>query len=111
MSRQFDFLEPVMHYGTEPRKLARAQDPGTSITAATKIRSAEWEKLVFEVIRSFGSAGCISDDVRARFPGAPYSTITARYKALEEKKYIYYQGDTRTGTSGREQRVIRAKVL
>jgi hypothetical protein len=42
------------------------------------------------------------------FPSMPYSSITARYKALLDKGFIQING-TRVGKSGRQQRVMVAK--
>ena len=95
-------------FGTEPRKLVRRFAPKTSVDAACKIDTTAGERRVYETIASFGVKGCISDEVLEKNPECAYSTITARYKSLEEKKLIYYAGDTRTGRSGRDQRVMRA---
>ncbi len=66
--------------------------------------------MVFNTIRSFGPLGCTSDDVRAQHPNRPYSSITARYKALLDKGYIVDTGGRRAGRSGRMMRVMVANV-
>lgn len=101
------FPEPPQ-FGTEPRKLVRRYDPGTSVNAACKIDTTKGERRVYETILSFGPSGCISDEVLQKHPECAYSTITARYKGLEDKCLIYYLGDERTGNSKRPQRVMRA---
>lgn len=95
-------------FGTEPHKLVRRLDPPTSVEAACETNTEKWERIVYEAIKSFGPIGCISDDVRKMFEGAPYSTVTARYKALVDKKMIFDTGERRPGCSGRKQRVLRA---
>ena len=83
-------------------------DPQTSFEAAEKVDTSRLEKLVYEAIKGFGEAGCISDQILEMFPQMPYSSITARYKALLDKGFIQING-TRLGKSGRQQRVMVAK--
>lgn len=98
-------------FGTEPRKLARREGPDTSREAAQAVDSTKLEGEVFEAIRSFGPAGCISDDVRAltQFADKAYSSVTARYRALIDKGFIVDTGERRVGNSGRKMRVMLAK--
>ena len=100
-------------FGTDPHKLVRADDPDTSIDAAFSVDSAGLERAVYEAIFSFGGAGCTSDEVRAlpQFLARPYSSVTARYKALTEKKYIFDTGARRPGKSGKAQRVMAATAF
>ena len=82
----------------------------TSLTAYRSLDLNELEQLVFDVIESYGAAGCISDDVRAHCPHLSYSSVTARFSSLEEKGCIYRVGDTRPGRSGRPQKVMRSTI-
>lgn len=95
--------------GTDPHKLARNEDPSTSHEAAHATDTARWEKAVYDAIVSFGTAGCIQDDVlryiETHVGSVPYSTVTARFKALEEKGLIKYTGEKRKGRSGRQSRI------
>ena len=93
-------------FGTETKKLVRTEDPLTSYEAAEKIDTTKLEKMVYEAIKSFPN-GCISDEILRLFTTYPYSSITARYKALSEKGLIEFHG-TRTGRSGRQQRIMKA---
>lgn len=93
-------------FGTWYKKLVRTKDPVTSHEAAKAIDTSKMEQAVLEVIKGFPE-GCISDEVLEKFPGAPYSSITARYKALYEKGLIEITG-VRVAKSGRHQRVMRA---
>lgn len=68
----------------------------------------ELERLVLDVITAAGVNGCISDEVRACYPSLSYSSVTARFSALEKKGELYRAGDTRVGDSGRQQKVMRA---
>jgi hypothetical protein len=97
-------------FGTEPHKLVRRYDPATSIEAASKIDSTRLEKLVLETIESFGARGCISDEVQANLSDLPYSSVTARYKALFDRGYIFFNGEKRKGRSTRPQRVMIAST-
>ena len=95
-------------FGTEPFKLVRRHDPVTSFEAAIKVDTSKIEMLVYETIDGFGADGCISDQVLEKLPQMPYSSVTARYKALLDKGFIEITG-IRTGKSGRKQRVMRTK--
>ena len=93
-------------FGTPAFKLVRKEDPVTSHQAAQGVDSAKIENMVYEAIKGFPD-GCISDDLLAMFPQYPYSSITARYRSLLNKGYIEITG-TRTGKTGRNQRVMKA---
>lgn len=96
-----------MMFGTQPEKLVRRYDPATSHESALAVDTSKLESMVYEAIKSYGSAGCISDDVQALFPHLPYSSVTARYRALLDKKLIEIVGSRRC-KSGRNQRIMRA---
>lgn len=96
-------------FGTAKYKLVRPDDPPTSHGAAGSISTSGLERKVLAQILKGGASGVISDDVRAALPDLAYSSVTARYRALEEKSLIYYAGDKRPGRSGRAQRVMRAR--
>lgn len=81
--------------------------PATSIAAAKSVDMTHLEQVVLEVIKGFGVAGCISDEVQALLPELSYSSVTARFKSLEERGEIVRDGDTRPGLSGRQQQVMR----
>ena len=95
-------------FGVTPLfKLFRKNDPQTSFLAAEKVDTSKLQQLVYEAIKAHGEHGCISDEVLMKFPALPYSSVTARYKALLDKGLIEITGN-RTGRSGRLQRVMRA---
>lgn len=96
-------------FGTDSKYLVRTDDPDTSHLAAKSVDTTKLENLVYLAIRGYGTYGCISDQVRDRFPNLPYSSITARYRALLDKGYIEDTGERRKGNSGRSQRVMRVK--
>ncbi len=98
--------KPTEEFGTEAYKLVHKEDPDTSHEAAHLVDSATLERSVYKAVRSFGAKGCISDEVRKCFPTKGYSSITARYKQLLNKKYIYDTGKRRKGDSGSKQRVM-----
>jgi len=95
-------------FGTDPEKLVRVNDPDTSYAAAFAVDSTRLEAMVYEDIAKFGEGGCISDQIRAMHPDFPYSSITARYRALLDKGFIVDTGERRAGQSGRSQRVMKA---
>jgi hypothetical protein len=91
---------------TESHKLARTNDPITSHIASQSIEASRMEKIVLDVINSFEEQGCISDEVLDKLPQYRYSTVTARYKGLQEKLLIYKDGTMEKGLSGRPQQVM-----
>ena len=97
-------------FGTDPHFLHRADATDTSIEAAYEVDTTRLEGLVYATIHRFGNHGCISDEVLALYPNYPYSSITARYRALLDKKFIEDTGERRKGKSGKNQRVMRAVV-
>ena len=69
-------------FGTDPKHLHRKEGPDTSIAAAYSVDTTGKERAVLEVIARY-PGGAISDEVRSNFPkGTPYSSMTARYKAV-----------------------------
>lgn len=80
----------------------------TSRAAILTLPTTDLEAKVLAYIEARGSFGCISDDVRAHYPELSYSSVTARFSALEKNGLIFRAGDTRSGESGRQQKVMRA---
>lgn len=98
-------------FGTPAHHLHQAGAVDTSVLAAHKVDTSELESLVYETIKSFGDRGCISDEVRAKLPDLPYSSVTARYRALLDKDLIVDTGERRKGWSTRNQRVLKIKGI
>jgi hypothetical protein len=94
-------------FGSPAFKLVRNQDPTTSHQAAQAVDSTKLEQMVYEAIKSHPE-GCISDEILEMYPNYPYSSITARYRALLDKGFIEVTGVKR-GKFGRNQRVMKAK--
>jgi hypothetical protein len=94
-------------FGSPPFRLVRKEDPVTSHQAAHLVNSTKLEQMVYEAIKSFPD-GCISDEILEMYPQYPYSSITARYRALLDKDLIEVTGVKR-GKFGRNQRVMKAK--
>ena len=105
----FDDMKQSMErfFGTPAFKLARREDPVTSHQAAQAVDTTKLEQLVYEAIKSFPD-GCISDEILEMYPNYPYSSITARYRALLDKGFIEVSGVKR-GKFGRNQRIMKAK--
>jgi hypothetical protein len=95
-------------YGTDPIELYRAGDPDTSAEAAHSVDTSYLERIVHKAIAASGAGGCIAADLLAKFAHLPYSSVTARFAALERKGFITCGPDKRIGPSGRSQRVMRA---
>jgi hypothetical protein len=93
-------------FGSPAFKLVRKEDPTTSHQAAQAVDTTKLESLVYEAIKGFPD-GCISDEILAMYPNYPYSSITARYRALLDKGFIEVSGVKR-GRFGRNQRIMRA---
>ena len=109
MSDIFDDMKKSVErfFGTEPFKLVRKEDPTTSHQAAQAVDTTKLEQMVYEAIKSHPE-GCISDEILQMYPNYPYSSITARYRALLDKDLIEVTGVKR-GKFGRNQRVMKAK--
>jgi hypothetical protein len=95
-------------FGTEPHKLHRSDSPDTSVESAYAVDTTKLEEMVFNAIKASGDHGVTASVLLRMYANRPYSSITARFSALERKGLIYYQGDKRQGESGRNQRVMRA---
>ena len=97
-------------FGSDPHTLSRTHDPRTSHEAAHSIDTTGLEQLVYETICEFGPRGAISDEVREALAhmNLSYSSVTARYAALKEKRLIELSGSRRPGKSGRGQNVMVA---
>ena len=93
-------------FGSSPFKLVRKDSPQTSVEAAQAVDSTKLEQIVYEAIKGFPE-GCISDEILEMYPHYPYSSITARYRALLDKGFIEVTG-VRRGKFGRNQRVMKA---
>ena len=108
MSTFFDNMNETVgrFFGSPAFKLVRKEDPTTSHQAAQAVDSTKLEQMVYEAIKSHPE-GCISDDILGMFPNYPYSSITARYRALLDKGFIEVTGVKR-GRFGRNQRIMRA---
>jgi hypothetical protein len=101
-------------FGTDPHKLVRPQDPDTSHEAAHAVNNAAWARRVLHAVARYRTLGCtqdqIIDDIHAKFgDDVPYSTITARFKQLHDKRMIAYTGERRKGHSGRSSMVRVAR--
>jgi hypothetical protein len=105
----FDNMKQSMErfFGTPAFKLARREDPTTSHQAAQAVDTTKLESLVYEAIKGFPD-GCISDEILEMYPNYPYSSITARYRALLDKDLIEVTGVKR-GKFGRNQRIMKCK--
>jgi SOS-response transcriptional repressor LexA len=93
---------------TDPKTLARTNDPQTSKDAASNVKASQLEQAVLDFIESQGNYGATIAECVKHFNPESSSSITSRPSGLERKNLIFYRGDTRKGNSGRQQRIIRA---
>lgn len=99
-------------FGTPKHKLHTNNASDTSIAAAETLNSKKLEEAVYDAIVKFGNNGCIQDDILAlpQFRNTPYSSVTARFRALIDKSYVSDSGERRVGKSGKKQRVLVANI-
>jgi len=93
-------------FGSEPKFMARASDPITSMEAAESIDSTRLEQMVYEVVAQYPN-GCTSDEVMMHFPDHGVQTISPRFAPLIRKGFIEDTGEKRKARSGRSQRVMK----
>jgi hypothetical protein len=93
-------------FGTLPKFLTRRDAVETSKLAAQAVDTRTMEQVVYEAIKAHPE-GIISDEILALFPDRPYSSITARYRALLTKGLIEDTGLTKPGKSGKPQRIMK----
>ena len=94
-------------FGTNPKQMARTEDPDTSKEAAETVPSAHLEQLVYEVITEFPN-GCTSEDVERALYQYKSHSITPRFAPLIKKGLIIDTAVRKKTASGRSQRVVRA---
>ena len=100
-------VRAIEEHLNETRALARHDSPDTSKAAASLVSLTKLEAMVLDAIASYGPPGCISDEIRRKYPTIPYSSITARFAALMDRGLIEDTGQRRKGGSSRMQRVVR----
>jgi hypothetical protein len=86
-----------------PENLARCTDPDTSKAAAAALDPTKLESEVLEAIKSFGSLGCISEQIEAKLSHIKCSSVTPRYAKLAQKGLIRDSGLRRVALSKRQQ--------
>lgn len=98
---------------TEVWKLYRKDGIETSKEAAESLSPVtHLESFVYDIICDFPE-GCTQDEVlqRAKHHGDfAYSSITARFRGLIDKKKIVRTDERRKGRSGRNQSVLLADI-
>lgn len=86
-----------------PENMARCSDPDTSKAAAASLDPTKLEAEVLDAIKSFGSQGCISDQIEGQLPHIKCSSLTPRYAGLAKKGLIRDSGLRRVAKSRRQQ--------
>jgi DNA-binding MarR family transcriptional regulator len=79
------------------RALYRKGDPDTSRDAALRVDVTALEAMVLKAIRAHGRAGVTGKELAEQFSEYPYSSITARPKALKDKGLVVSTGERRDG--------------
>ena len=82
----------------------------TSQAAYDRLDTTRLEKLVLAIIESYGSLGCISDQVRRDLSGQvkSYSSVTARFSTLKRHSRIFDTEWRAPGESNRGQAILVA---
>ena len=106
MSEQDEF-----DWENSSRSYARKTDPVTSHEAAEKANSKKMNQNVYEVIKGFGPAGCIQDDVLAYFPIDKYGSVTPTFARLQKDKLIYRPGDKRVAVKSNRNQLIMVATI
>jgi uncharacterized protein with PIN domain len=97
-------------FGTEPHKMVRKTDINTSKEAAKTVNSENIEKQIYDVVKSFGFNGCITEQV-IEITGSTQNTINPRFAPLLRRGLIVDTGERRMAKTGRRQRVVVADVF
>lgn len=86
----------------------RGSDPDTSRKAAKSIATTDLEDKVLSVVASLKD-GCIPEQVYNALPEYGMVTLSPRFAQLTQKGLIFDTGYRRTASSGRTQRILKAK--
>ena len=91
------------------RGFARATDPDTSKEAALSIDVTNMEKVVLDAIKAFPD-GCILEELERHLPDVRPSSISPRLRPLMRKGLVIDTFKKRPGSSGRNQRILKAVI-
>lgn len=107
---KFDIYQALKSYFPDDlMAFARKTDPETSKEAAASINVSNLERLVLDAIKKFPE-GCISEEIETYLSNIRSSSVTPRFNTLMRKGLIIDTGKKRPGSSGRNQRVLKAVV-
>jgi hypothetical protein len=98
------YVEP--QFGTEPRKMARRTNIGTSLDAAKTVKTSKLEREVYECIKTFGARGTTAQEIKDTMNRL---NCWQRVSPLLAKGFIFDTGERRICGTGRRQRVVVAK--
>lgn len=93
---------------TPPHRMVRVTDPDTSHEMALMADTKTTKARVYQVIKSYGPAGCIMNEVLAAIPEWGYGRITPTFARLKEEGFIVDSGERRRAETGRYQIVLVA---
>ena len=82
-----------MHSATALTQQLDRHHPGDQVTLAWTDTGGAQHSATLRL--ASGPAGCISDEVQVSYPSLSYSSVTARFKALEDKCLIVRGPDER----------------
>ena len=87
-------------------KMARTNDPDTSIDAAISLDPTKMEKIVLEAVSQFRERGATMSEIERMLVTIHPASISPRFKPLIEKGLIRIDDRTRKGMrSKRQQRI------
>jgi hypothetical protein len=95
-----------MDFSVDPHRMVRRNAPKTSHWAVHSVDLTKTAQSVYETVESFGTQGCISDEVQAVLIHRAYGSVTSQYSHLKDKGYIIIDHRTRKGKTGRQQHVM-----
>lgn len=81
----------------------------TTLAAFKALKVNPLREEILDHIRMYGINGCIGDDIRSLYDSEVYKdgSLNTRYSELERAGFMFRNGDTRPGSSGRQQLVMR----
>ena len=91
------------------KAFARKTDPETSKQAGSSVDATNLERIVLDAIKRFPE-GCILEEIELAIPHIRASSISPRIRPLINKGYVVDTHTTRPGSSGRNQRIVKAVI-
>ena len=85
--------------------MVRRPDHSTSIAAAIKVRRRTLREVVIDEALSEGAVGITDDELKARYPQTPESSVRKRRTELAQENVLLESGRVRKNRHGQEEKV------